>query len=79
MIIQKLEDAERFQQMIKRLWEWAKTWEMSFNVAKCKILHFGQKNPKYEYEMGGLKIQEAEEEKRLGRMDQHDPKTDQAV
>ena len=34
MIIQKLEDAERFQQMINQLWEWAKTWEMSFNVAK---------------------------------------------
>ena len=52
--------------MINQLWEWAKAWEMTLNIAKCKIQHFGQKNPWYEYEMGGMKIQEAEEEKDLG-------------
>ena len=35
-------------------------------VAKCKILHFGLRNPKYEYWMRGAKIEEASEEKDLG-------------
>ena len=39
---------------------------MAFNVAKCKILHFGRKNPKFGYTMRGEKIEEAMEEKDLG-------------
>ena len=66
MLIQNQEDAERFQQVIDRLCEWSDRWEMAFNVAKCKILHFGRKNPKFEYGMRGEKIEEATEEKDLG-------------
>ena len=61
-LIRNIEDARRFQQVIDRLCEWAEKWEMAFNVAKCKILHFGRKNPKYEYTMRGVKIEEATEE-----------------
>ena len=32
MIIQKKEDAERFKQVIDELCEWARKWEMPFNV-----------------------------------------------
>ena len=39
---------------------------MSFNSAKCKILHIGKNNPRHEYFMKGKKIEEAEEEKDLG-------------
>ena len=39
---------------------------MAFNVAKCKILHFGRKNPRYEYTMRRVKLEEATEEKDLG-------------
>ena len=65
-LIRSREDAERFQQVINNLCEWAEKWEMSFNVAKCKILHFGRKNPQYEYTMQGKKIEVATEEKDLG-------------
>ena len=34
--------------------KWADLWGMSFNVAKCKILHVGHNNPKYEYFMNGI-------------------------
>ena len=50
-LIQNQEDGERFQQVIDALWEWADRREMSFNVAKCKILHFGKKNLRREYFM----------------------------
>ena len=65
-LIQSLEDAKKFQLVIDNLCEWAEEWEMAFNVAKCKILHFGRKNPQYEYTMQGKKIEVATEEKDLG-------------
>ena len=44
----------------------AKKWKMEFNVGKCKVIHFGRKNLRYGYTMGGVKLTEAEEEKDLG-------------
>ena len=30
---------------------WAKTWQMSFNYDKCKVMHFGKKNKENMYTM----------------------------
>jgi ribonucleases P/MRP protein subunit RPP40 len=30
---------------------WAKTWQMSFNYDKCKVMHFGKKNREQTYTM----------------------------
>ena len=60
------EDRKKMQKIIDNLVEWAKKWAMQFNVTKCKILHVGRKNMKYEYFMDGEKIKEDEEEKDLG-------------
>ena len=47
---------------------------MSFNVAKCKILHVGHNNPKYEYFMNGIKLSEVKIEKDIGVKVSHDLK-----
>ena len=60
------EDRIKMQKIIDNLVQWADEWAMSFNTAKCKILHVGRKNPRFEYKMKGIKIEEAEEEKDLG-------------
>ena len=39
---------------------------MAFNESKCKILHVGHNNQKYEYFMNGKKIEATTEEKDLG-------------
>ena len=39
---------------------------MAFNKSKCKILHVGHNNQKYEYFMNGKKIEATMEEKDLG-------------
>ena len=33
------------------LQEWVKTWQMSFNYDKCKVMHFGNKNKEFKYVM----------------------------
>ena len=39
---------------------------MSFNVDKCKVMHFGKNNAKAEYKMSEWKLAEMTEEKDLG-------------
>ena len=41
-------------------------WGMSFNVAKCIIIHVGHNNPKYEYFMNGIKLFEVKGENDIG-------------
>ena len=59
------------QRNIDKLSEWAETWQMDFNSKKCKIMHFGNKNPKQSYCMGGYApagtvLQVVSEEKDIG-------------
>ena len=68
MIIENSHDAEMFQNDINQLVEWAKTWAMVFNEAKCKVLHLGRNNPKSIYSMNSVVLGETEEERDLGVM-----------
>ena len=59
-------DRDSLQRDIDVMDEWAQKWEMEFNVGKCKVMHIGKNNPKYEYEMKGQKMSETVKEKDLG-------------
>jgi hypothetical protein len=48
-IIDKEEDAIDIQKDIDSMQGWAKTWQMSFNYDKCKVMHFGKKNKEQTY------------------------------
>ena len=39
------------QKDIDSMQNWAKTWQMSFNYDKCKVMHFGKKNKENMYTM----------------------------
>ena len=48
---------------------WTKQWQLNFNIKKCKVIHYGKRNPEKEYfldENKQLKISIAEEERDLG-------------
>ena len=42
-------DNHALQETITKFQEWAKKWQMIYNVGKCKILHLGNKNPLHHY------------------------------
>jgi len=52
-IIKKEEDIDTIQNDIYRLQEWAHTWQMEFNLQKCKTMHFGggASDAKYDFFM----------------------------
>ena len=59
-------DSSQLQSIISNLCDWARNWQMRFNVDKCKILHLGPKNPHLNYWMDGTLIQSVTQEKDLG-------------
>ena len=59
------------QQDIDNLLGWADFWQMDFNAKKCKVMHFGRTNPRFNYCMGGYApagsiLEEVEVEKGIG-------------
>ena len=64
--VNSVADAERLQQDLNKLQEWAKTWQMQFNASKCKVIHFGGKNPTSIYTMNGHTLEETSIERDLG-------------
>ena len=50
-VIKEPNDKINLQNDINLLQNWAKTWQMSFNYEKCKVMHFGKYNPETSYNM----------------------------
>ena len=46
--------------------EWSVTWQMEFNVKKCKIIHIGHNNPHLPYTLNNQTLVEEEREMDVG-------------
>ena len=62
------------QNDLDSLVKWAKDWELTFNVDKCKVMHYGQNNNNHEYTMDGKILKSTEDECDLGVIFQKDLK-----
>ena len=60
------EDRKALQAALDGLIRWVDNWGMAFNVAKCKVMHIGHGNPRYEYSMQNTPLEVTEEERDLG-------------
>ena len=68
--IESLYDNTTLQEDISKLENWCQRWNMKFNNDKCKIMHIGRTNQKFQYKMttyqGETLIKAVEQEKDLG-------------
>ena len=62
------EDRKRLQRDLDRLVEWSERWQMKFNVSKCKVMHLGRGNERWNYVMNGQRLKVVRKEKDLGVM-----------
>ncbi len=59
-------DKQSLQEDLRKMSTWSDRWEMPFNVNKCHILQMVTGDKKYEYEMGGVKLESVHCVKDLG-------------
>jgi hypothetical protein len=59
-------NAINLQKDLDKIVSWANKWEMSFNYDKCKVMHIGTNNVKYNYLMLGRQLKITDEERDLG-------------
>ena len=60
------DDAKLSGKATNNLTEWSLTWQLPFDYGKCKCLHIGKSNPKYDYVMHGRTLEKVDCEKDLG-------------
>ena len=61
-----LSNGASIQADLNSLSDWSAKWQLPFNVDKCKVMHIGKKNERFEYNMNGYTLEETNEEKDLG-------------
>ena len=65
-VVDNQSDGLKLQGDLDVLCKRAETWKMSFNIDKCKVLHYGKGNIEYKYSMCGQPLDEVDSEKDLG-------------
>jgi len=61
-------DKCKLQEDLNKFVSWAQKWKMEFNVRTCKVMHTGNTNNKFSYEMNGKVLDKVLVETDLGIM-----------
>jgi len=60
------EDFQKLQGDLDKLYNWSVKWQMPFNINKCSVMHFGNKNNNISYMMGNQDLKNSISERDLG-------------
>jgi hypothetical protein len=64
--IRSAADSAALQSALDKLCQWSEKWGMSFNISKCKVMHFGRNNPEHVYSMNGEALEKVKKERDIG-------------
>ena len=78
-VYETTENCNSLQHDLNKICAWANKWELTFNVDKCKVMHYGKSNGNFEYSMNSKKLCEVSEESDLGVTFQDDLKFNKHV
>ncbi|KAF2355957.1 Reverse transcriptase domain [Trinorchestia longiramus] len=59
-------DRETIQSNLNCLLQWTETWQMSFNIEKCSVMHVGANNRHFQHTMYNIPIETVQQQKDLG-------------
>ena len=59
-------DCEQNPLSIDNMLAWSRDWKMTFNISKCKVLHTGHRNLRFDYKMNGQLLAKVAMEKDVG-------------
>ena len=64
------DNKNKLQRDLDKLIEWSDKWNLYFNASKCKVVHYGNKNPNYSYDIknknDSVTLLTSDDEKDLG-------------
>lgn len=59
-------DRDILQHDLEQMKQWSDTWQLTFNTAKCKVMHIGRTNEEFQYNMGNQKLESVSDQRDLG-------------
>ena len=68
-------DRVTIQRNLDTLFDWSCTWQINFNLSKCKVMHIGYHNGNFDYTLGGHLLESVTTERDLGVLISNDLKS----
>jgi hypothetical protein len=65
-LISNLIDKNELQEDLNKILEWSAKWQLPFNIDKCKIIHYGNRNEMFRYTLDNKALTSVATEKDLG-------------
>jgi len=59
------QDRDLLQRDLEQIQQWSGTWQIAFNTSKCKVMHIGRTNQKFQYSMGKQNLETVSDQRDL--------------